>query len=145
MSLIVARAYCAAHGRVCHFLNFKEPLIAIIFHIAQREDWEGAEATGIYQTKTLPTEGFIHCSSGDQVIEVANLRFRGQSGLVLLVIDTKRVRPKIIYENLEGGQQLFPHIYGELNTRAVVQVVAFEPGADGYFELLLAGIDSSFV
>jgi uncharacterized protein (DUF952 family) len=54
---------------------------------------------------------------------------------VLLVIDTGKVGPKIIYENLEGGQQLFPHIYGELNTEAVVEVVEFKPGLDGYFEL----------
>ena len=53
---------------------------------------------------------------------------------MLLLIDTERVAAEIIYENLEGGQQLFPHVYGELNTEAVVQVAEFEPGAGGYFE-----------
>jgi len=69
------------------------------------------------------------------VIQVANLRFRGQSGLVLLFIDTEKVTPKIVYENLEGGQQLFPHIYGELDIDAVVRVEKFEPDAEGYFSL----------
>ena len=108
--------------------------MAIIFHITTREDWNSAEAEGVYRTKTLPAERFIHCSTRDQVIQVANIRFRGQSGLVLLLIDTENVSAEIVYENLEGGQQMFPHIYGELNSDAVVQVAEFKPGADGYFD-----------
>lgn len=83
----------------------------------------------------FPVEGFIHCSTSDQVVQVANARFRGQSGLVLLFIDTDKVAAEIIYENLEGGQQLFPHIYGELNADAVTQVAEFIPGQDGFFIL----------
>ena len=66
---------------------------------------------------------------------MANLRFRSQSGLVLLSIDTNRVIAPIVYENLEGGEQKFPHIYGELNLDAVVAVTQFEPGSDGFFVL----------
>ena len=109
--------------------------MAIIFHITTRKAWEGAAAEGIYQTETFPIDGFIHCSTHDQVIQVANIRFRGQMGLVLLSLDTDKVAAEIIYENLEGGQQLFPHIYGELNIDAVVRVAEFTPGADGYFKL----------
>ncbi len=83
----------------------------------------------------FPVEGFIHCSTREQVIQVANARFQGQSGLVLLCIDTEKVAAEIVYENLEGGPQLFPHIYGELNTNAVVRAAEFEPDAAGYFAL----------
>jgi uncharacterized protein (DUF952 family) len=68
-------------------------------------------------------------------VRVADIRFRGQQGLALLCIDTDQVTAEIRYENLEGGEELFPHIYGEINTNAVVQVAEFEPGADGYFAL----------
>ena len=54
---------------------------------------------------------------------------------MLLVIDTDKLMEPIVYENLEGGQQLFPHIYGELNCDAVVEVLEFEPQADGCFIL----------
>ena len=107
--------------------------MAIIFHITKRDAWTRAEAEGSYRTEMFPIEGFIHCSTADQVIQVANLRFSGQTGLVLLSIDTDKVTAEIIYENLEGGSQLFPHIYGELNTNAVIQVAKFEPGANGHF------------
>jgi uncharacterized protein (DUF952 family) len=107
--------------------------MGIIFHITTREAWVAAE--GIYRTEMFPIEGFIHCSTRDQVIQVANIRFRGQTGLVLLSIDPEKIRVEIRYENLEGGLQLFPHIYGEINCDAVVQVSPFAPAADGYFAL----------
>ena len=76
------------------------------------------------------------------MVQVANLRFRGQSGFVLLAIDTDKVAAPIVYENLEGGQQLFPHIYGQLNCDAVVKVLEFEPQTDGNF-ILPAGVSKA--
>ena len=69
------------------------------------------------------------------MIQVADIRFHGQTGLVLLSIDTDKITAEIIHENLEGGSQLFPHIYGELNTNAVIRVAEFEAGANGHFTL----------
>ena len=109
--------------------------MAIIFHITKSVAWARAEAVGIYRGNMFPIDGFIHCSTRDQVIQVADVRFRGQTGLVLLAIDTDKVATEIRYENLEGGQQMFPHIYGEINLDSVTQVLKFEPGADGYFAL----------
>jgi len=117
--------------------------MAIIFHITKRAAWDSCRetpdadneetASGRYRTEMFPIEGFIHCSKREQVIQVANARFRGQGGLVLLSIDDSLVSAEIRYENLEGGQQLFPHVYGEINIDAVVQVTEFEPGTDGCF------------
>ena len=108
--------------------------MAIIFHIALRETW-ASRAGGSYSPEMFVVDGFVHCSTEDQVVKVADIRFRGQKGLVLLCIDTDKVTAEIRYENLEGGQELFPHIYGEINTDAVVRVAEFEPGAEGYFAL----------
>jgi uncharacterized protein (DUF952 family) len=111
--------------------------MAIIFHIALRGAWAspGDQRLGFYRPEAFQVEGFIHCSTRAQVIKVADTRFRGQTGLVLLCIETDRVAGEIRYENLEGGQELFPHIYGELNKDAVVNVAEFEPDVDGYFTL----------
>ncbi len=107
----------------------------IIFHITGGEEWERGKVAGGYRPRTLASEGFIHCSKPDQVVEVANRLFRGQKGLVLLCINTRRVGPEIVYENLESGRDLFPHIYGLLNLDAVVNVVSFEPEKAGRFAL----------
>ena len=109
--------------------------MATIFHITRRAEWERAEREGIYQTPTFASEGFIHCSRSGQVIRIANTLFTGQTGLVLLEIDTGRVGAEIRYENCEGGQEVFPHIYGALNLDSVVRVLALEPGEDGRFAM----------
>lgn len=105
-----------------------------ILHITQRQQWEEAKLASAYRGDTLHTEGFIHCSTPLQVISVANRFFPNRKGLVLLCIDCDRVQAKIKYEGLET-EELFPHIYGALNTDAVYKVLEFEPSADGKFEL----------
>jgi uncharacterized protein (DUF952 family) len=109
--------------------------MATIFHITKRAEWERAEREGTYRTPTLASEGFIHCSRSDQVIRIANTLFAGQTGLVLLEIDTRRVRAEIRDENCEGGREFFPHIYGALDSGSVVRVLALEPGEDGSFAM----------
>ncbi|HWS86252.1 MAG TPA: DUF952 domain-containing protein [Pyrinomonadaceae bacterium] len=104
-----------------------------IFHITGRGEWERARREGVYRTPSLESEGFIHCSRSDQVLRVADSLFRGRTGLVLLEIDAGRVKAEIRYENCEGGQEEFPHIYGALNLDSVVRVLEFEPGEDGSF------------
>lgn len=111
--------------------------MAIIFHIARSEAWANRDTVS-YRPEMFPVEGFVHCSTADQVVKVADIRFRGQKDLVLLCIDTGKVKAAIRYENLEGGLELFPHIYGEINTDAVVHVTEFKPGAEGYFTLPVA-------
>jgi len=107
----------------------------IIYHIARKEELLKVLEGENYFGDTLKSEGFIHCSTIDQIIDVANQRFKGQSGLVLLCIETDLVRPEILYENLEGGKRLFPHIYGALNSDAIRKVTNFTPGDDGNFQL----------
>ena len=106
----------------------------LILHITRLEQWEQAKKVGSYEGDTLHTEGFIHTSTNQQVVKVADARFRGHHGLILLCIDADKVTPEIKYED-GGNGELFPHIYGPLNTDAVVEVLGFEPGADGYFSL----------
>jgi uncharacterized protein (DUF952 family) len=61
--------------------------------------------------------------------------FKGRRDLVLLCVDSKKVHAEVRHENLEGGTDLFPHIYGALAVSAVVAVHPFPPLADGSFEL----------
>ena len=107
----------------------------IILHITSLEDWLQALEDGVYRADSLSSDGFIHCSRPDQVLQVANTWFRGKAGLVLLCINRNQVAAPIRDENLEGGKDLFPHIYGSLNLDAIRQVVNFPPDPDGEFEL----------
>jgi uncharacterized protein (DUF952 family) len=105
----------------------------MIFHIVARTAFEAARAAGVYRADTLETEGFIHCSSREQVVPTANRFFRGRKGLVLLAIDPGRVKAEIRYEAGKDVAELFPHIYGPLDLDAVVGVSALEPSPEGTF------------
>jgi uncharacterized protein (DUF952 family) len=108
-----------------------------IYHITTAGEWERALRDGQYamstRDRTLAEEGFIHASTAEQVAPVANMFYKGVPGLVVLVIDADRVRPGVRYERVPEFSQPLPHIYGPLNTDAVVEAVRLEPDPDGDF------------
>lgn len=91
-----------------------------------------ARNTGEYAPDAFTTEGFIHCSYAHQVSAVANRIFKGRTGLVLLEIDRSKLASRVVDENLEGGGELFPHIYGRLPMSAVIRVLEFPHQDDGF-------------
>ncbi len=95
-----------------------------IYHITDSETWNLAQQQGVYNFCTLKTSGFIHASTQDQYLKVANNnpKFKEKQNLLLLKINTEKVSANIIYENLEGGDDLFPHIYGDFSTEAVEHI-----------------------
>lgn len=103
------------------------PPSRLIFHIAFDSDWRSAERSGEYRISTmgkrLEDVGFIHASFEHQIPTVAAAVYRDTSSpLVLLVIDPDRLDVPVVVENLEGGQENFPHIYGALPAHAVIEV-----------------------
>ncbi len=109
-----------------------------IYHITKRAAWKQAQQSGFYQGDTLASEGFIHCSTAEQVAQTANRFYHGQRGLLLLKIEPTKVAAEIKYEAAANGE-LFPHIYGPLNVEAVTQTFDFEPNAAGNFTGPIAG------
>ena len=120
----------------------------LIYHIARQADWQAAQTAGEYRAPSLESQGFIHCSTREQVVRVAEALFRGESGLLILAIDPLRLRAELRYEppiSPETGQpepgidELFPHLYGALNLDAVIQVAAAAVGEDGRLRLVDEG------
>ncbi len=113
-----------------------------ILHITTRKAWIDATRLGQYSAPSLQTEGFIHASTAGQVLPVATSYYKGQTGLVLLEIDPKRLASPVKWEPPTGGPlpgvpagDAFPHIYGPVNLDAVVHVLDLAPGPDGEFAL----------
>ncbi|MGB0523085.1 MAG: DUF952 domain-containing protein [Flammeovirgaceae bacterium] len=105
-----------------------------ILHITNPTAWAEAQTTNSYTADSLHSEGFIHCSTFAQVIGVVNQWFKGQSDLLLLIIDTKRLTHEVHYEDLYNHGDAFPHLYGPLNVDAVIDHVPLTPNAAGIFE-----------
>jgi len=105
-----------------------------IFHITTAREARDAAQSGTYAPEAFDADGFIHCSYARQVRSVANRFLAGAADLVLLEIDCSRLTCRVVDENLEGGTDLFPHVYGRLPMSAVVHVHEFPCGADGRFD-----------
>lgn len=108
----------------------------MILHIIENEEWFKAKELGIYMPQSLKTEGFIHCSTIEQSLEVANLFFEGYKNLLILCIDPAKLEPKYVYEDLIQSGKLYPHIYGPLNIDAVIKVVEFPLDNNGKFNVI---------
>ncbi|UPM55396.1 DUF952 domain-containing protein [Gottfriedia acidiceleris] len=107
----------------------------MILHIIGNKDWQNANNSGEYSPDSLNTEGFIHCSTLKQTVEIANLFFKGATDLKILCINEEKTKSKIVYEDTENFGQLFPHIYGPLNLDAVFKVVDLHADENGQFLL----------
>ena len=79
----------------------------VIYHIAFAEDWGQAGRVGEYRIstrgQTLEQQGFIHASDAHQVAGVANRFYEADDGLIVLVIDTDRLRSLVRYESVPGS------------------------------------------
>ena len=119
-----------------------------IFHIAEKNDWERALRSGDYHAPSLESEGFIHCSSADQVVVTANRYFAARRGLLLLEIDAAGLSSLVFEapaqprEGLEAADQdaaspseRFPHVYGRLPVERVRRVFELESDETGRFSL----------
>ena len=96
--------------------------MGLIYHITTREAWTKASETGSYVTPSLKEEGFIHCSELSQVEDIRSRFYAGVQDLVLLTIDTEKLRSQLIFEWSPSVQGTFPHIYGPINPDAVVDL-----------------------
>ena len=115
----------------------QHPVDQLIYHCASVTDWVVAQAEGEYaissRGRTLAEEGFVHASFASQVPGVLQ-RFYADvtEPLCLLVIDPRMLRVPVVAENLEGGPENFPHVYGPIPVDAVTSVIELEHDADGW-------------
>jgi len=107
----------------------------MIYHITNKSIRDKVYRNNSFRTGSLETEGFIHCSPREKILEVANNFYKDQKDLLLLCIDESRVKSKIVREDLYGHGYEFPHIYGELNLDAITEILDFTCGEDGLFVL----------
>ena len=113
----------------------------MIYHITSCQAWQQARQRGDYRAESLETEGFIHCSTEEQVVPVAEHLFKGDQDLCLLMIEPSLLASDLKWEPPADGTpppgvsegDLFPHIYGPINLDAVVKVFDLQSNPDGKY------------
>jgi len=97
-----------------------------ILHVAQLADLERAKQSGLYHCDSLDSEGFIHCCKAEQLEGVLERYYLGAKGIALLRIDVGRLTAELVFENTMGGEEQFPHVYGNIDMQAVTAIEAIE-------------------
>ena len=93
----------------------------MIYHVISNAGWQKALSEGFYEADSLAKEGFIHASKEDQVAGVIQRFYKDKTDLILLHIDENKLTAELKYELAPSINEEFPHIFGRLNTDAVVK------------------------
>jgi uncharacterized protein (DUF952 family) len=104
----------------------------MLLHLTTRDAWTVALAARVHAPPSLASEGFLHFSDENQVLESAERHFRGLTDVLLLCVDAGRLTAELRYEFAPARGQLFPHLYGPLNLDAVTAVLDLPETLDGF-------------
>jgi len=94
--------------------------MTLIFHIARKAEWIKARPLGYYSgTIEDHSDGFIHFSTDEQIVESAAKHRAGETELILIACSTKLLGSQLKWEPSRNGD-FFPHFYGNLPLEAVI-------------------------
>jgi uncharacterized protein (DUF952 family) len=106
-----------------------------IYKICPASAWREAERQGVFRGSPVDVrDGFIHFSTAAQVAETARKHFAGQAGLFLIAVDADALGDALRWER-SRNDELFPHLYGELDLGAVVGIHSMLTRSDGSHDI----------
>jgi len=109
--------------------------VPTIYKICPASAWREAERRGAFRGSADDLrDGFIHFSTASQVAETANKHFFGQKGLFLIAVHAAALGDSLRWEP-SRNDELFPHLYGELDLGAVTAVLDLRARSDGTHDL----------
>ena len=102
-----------------------------IYKISPASAWREAERAGVYRGSADDArDGYIHLSTASQLAETLRKHYFGQTGLFLIAVDADALGEALRWEK-SRNDELFPHLYGELDLGAVTAVQDLRARADG--------------
>jgi uncharacterized protein (DUF952 family) len=112
----------------------------VILHLVAEDVWRAVPPGEPYAPGSLATEGFVHCTAGEELlVRVANTFYRDDpSPYLVLDVDESRLAAEVRWESPPGDDPLgtevrFPHVYGPIDAAAVVAVRRADRRPDGTF------------
>jgi len=101
-----------------------------LLHVLERDRWD--QVGDAYRPESLDSEGFVHFSTVDSIVGVAQYNHADAEDPVLLAVDPAELDAEVRYEEMSSGA--FPRVYGPVERDAVVDVLPF-PREDGRYVL----------
>lgn len=107
------------------------PSDKLVYKICPADEWRAAVKQGRFRGSAVDlSDGFIHFSAAHQVQETAAKHFRGQNNLLLIAIAVDKLGDALKWEASRGGD-LFPHLYGALDTNLALWEEPLQCRQDG--------------
>ncbi len=100
-----------------------------IFHLATTDEWTAAEASGVVAPPSLAIEGFVHCSTDDQLRSTIERHFGGVEDLVVLRLDAPAFADDLRWEESRPGET-YPHVHRAIAVDEVLEVIPWHRGVD---------------
>ena len=109
--------------------------MSTIYKISPASLWREAERQGVFRGSADDLrDGFIHFSTAAQVAGTVAKHFAGQTGLFLIAVDADALGPALKWER-SRNDELFPHLYGELDLGAVTDILDLRARSDGSHDI----------
>jgi uncharacterized protein (DUF952 family) len=123
-----------------------------IYHLTSENDFRKYFINNLYTPSNFQSDGFIHCSGIESVIDVATDYYSKVTDLILIKINTNKLKSTLKYEdpvplnesenNHIKNNLKFPHIYGPMNKESILGIGKMGK-KDGQFEFPLEFIKLS--
>jgi uncharacterized protein (DUF952 family) len=95
--------------------------VTIVYKILRADEWTAAQASDAYAgSADDQRDGFVHLSTPRQLPGTLDRHFGGETGLMLLAVETEALGPELRWETSTGGEA-YPHYYGALPMGAVTK------------------------
>ena len=101
--------------------------------IMPQEEWDesiGAGKAYVAVSEADLRDGYLHCSSAEQVPGTLAKWYGALDSVMVVTIDTARLRSELKWEPNAVGE-LFPHIYGPIGPDAVAGVMKLRRDSTG--------------
>ena len=93
---------------------------SFVYRILHPEEWDDFRRKKVFYGNDLDKKsGYIHLSEKKQLEKTIKIYFQKKK-VVILKIDTERLKEKLLWEISRGGEK-FPHLYGWLTLESVVK------------------------
>lgn len=93
----------------------------LIYKILRPAEWEQWQVEDVFNGTPLDqADGFVHCSTKEQLPGTIGRFFAGEGDLVLVTLDAEELGSHVKWEND------FPHVYAALTLEDIVEAAPYE-------------------
>ena len=103
----------------------------LVYKVCSKDEWDQAIFNQSYSGSNVDNkDGFIHLSTKKQLIETVAKHFQGKNNLVIISFNIEKIQDNLKWEVSRNGG-LFPHYYGNLETKFVEKIYNLHLTVDG--------------